>query len=583
MSVDLKGSPFYLNSSQIAWVEQTWNEMSLDERIGQLFCCCIEQFDSDTVTKVTELNFGSMMLRPFPTHGLQDNVRCLQEMSKYPMLISANLENGGCGVVNEGTLYNMPMGCTATGDMESGYRLGKISATEAISVGVNWGFAPIVDIDLNYRNPITNIRAFSSKKEEVLEMARGYLRAAKEEGLTPTLKHFPGDGTDERDQHLLVSVNQLGYEEWMESYGWIYRNLIEEDTPTIMVGHIAQPEVAKHLVPEISKEEAYMPASQSKVLLTDLLRGELGFNGLIVTDSTLMVGYMQKMPRREALCHTIEAGADMILFDRNMEEDITYMKAGYQNGLLSEERFHDAVIRVLALKASKNLHKKKIEGNLVPFSDPEKIVGQEKFRGWTKECADKAPTLVKDKGILPLSPEKTKRVYLNVIENEIDDHSKFAADMKERLEKEGFEVELRKREMRINMEELVQGIISADTARVMNEIKATTESFVKKYDLAVLCLNMPTESNATVVRVNWNVLAGLGNDIPWYAGEIPVVVVSFANPYHLLDIPMADVYVNAYTDNVETRDSVMDKLMGRSEFKGISPVDPFCGHEDTKI
>ncbi len=583
MAVNLREKPFYLNDSQAAWVEQTWEEMSLDEKIGQLFCCSIEQFDSDTLTTVTELNFGSLMIRPFPLRGLQENIRCLQDMSKYPMLISGNLENGGYGVINEGTLYNMPMGCTATGDMDSGYRLGKICAAEAVSVGVNWGFAPIVDIDLNYRNPITNIRAFSSKKEEVLEMARGYLKAAKEEGLTPTLKHFPGDGTDERDQHLLVSVNQLGFEEWMDSYGWIYRNLIEDGAPTIMAGHIAQPAAARALIPGISDEEAYMPASQSKVLLTNLLREELGFNGLIVTDSTLMVGYMQKLPRKKALCQTIESGADMILFNRNMAEDVAYFKTGYEEGLVSEERFHDAVLRVLALKASMDLPRKKAEGKLVPAVDPEEIVGQEQFRQWTKECADQAPTLVKDKGILPLSPEKTKRIYLNVIQNEIDDNSRFAADMKKRFEQEGFEVDLRKREMRINMEELVQGIMNPDTVRVMDEIKATTESFISKYDMAVLCVDMPTESNATVVRVKWNVLAGLGNDIPWYSGEMPVVVVSFANPYHLLDIPMADVYVNAYTDNPETRTAVMDKLMGRSEFKGISPVDPFCGHEDTRL
>ncbi len=114
------------------------------------------------------------------------------------MLISANLENGGCGAINEGTNFAMPMGATATGDMVNGYRLGKISCQEAASVGVNWGFAPIVDIDNNYRNPITNIRAFSSDKDQVLTMARGYIRGAEEAGVAATIKHFPGDGCDER-------------------------------------------------------------------------------------------------------------------------------------------------------------------------------------------------------------------------------------------------------------------------------------------------------------------------------------------------------------------------------------------------
>lgn len=583
MAVDLKGKPFYLNDEQIEWVEKTYEEMSLDERLGQLFCCSVSQFDADTIEKVTSLNFGSLMIRPFPLAGLQENLRCLQEMSKYPMLISGNLENGGAGVIMEGTLYNMPMGCTATGNPESGYRLGKISAAEAMSVGVNWGFAPIIDLDLNYHNPITNIRAFSSKKEEVLSMARGYLKAAAEEGLTPTLKHFPGDGSDERDHHLLVSVNQLGYEEWLNTYGWLYQKLIDEGAPTIMVGHIAQPAAARALNPDISVEESFMPASQSKTLLTGLLREKLGFNGLIVTDSTLMVGYMQKMPRKDGLCASIEGGADMILFNRNIEEDIRYVKEGYEKGKISEKRLHDAVYRVLALKASKNLHHKKAEGTIVPKADAKNVIGCELFRTWTKECADQAPTLVKDNGILPLSPEQTKRIYLNVIQNEVNDNSPFAQKIVQRLEAEGFEVTLRKREMRINMEEMVQGIMTPDAVRVMQEIMATTESFTSQYDIAMIVLDMPTESNATVVRVKWSVFAGLGNDIPWYAGEMPLVVVSFANPYHLLDIPMADVYVNAYTDNEDTQASVFDKLMGRSDFVGTSPVDPFCGHEDCKI
>ena len=583
MAVDLRAKPFYLSEEQIRWVEDTYTGMTLDERVGQLFCGSIDNFSDETIRRMVGLGMGGLMIRPFPMDGLQDGIRRLQNASKIPVLVAGNLEYGGSGVLNEGTTYNMPMGCTATGDMVSGYRLGKISAAEAVSVGVNWGFAPIVDLDLNYRNPITNIRAFSSKKEDVLEMARGYIRAANEENLIPTLKHFPGDGTDERDQHLLVSVNQLNYEDWMNSYGWIYRNLIEDGVPTVMIGHIAQPAAARALCPEVSDFEAFLPASQSKVLLTGLLREKLGFNGLIVTDSTLMVGYMQKLPRKKGLCQSIEAGCDMILFNRNCEEDIMYLKTGYQEGLISEDRFHDAVTRVLALKASRDFPTKHQNDTLVSHIDPSKVVGQELFREWTEECADKAPTLVKDKDILPLSPKKTPRIYLNVIQSEVNDDSPLAQDIKARLEQEGFQVELRKREMKINIEALLSGKMDEATMRVMEEIQATTESFTSRFDMAMLFVDIPTQSNATVVRVEWSVLAGLGNDIPWYSGEMPVVVVSLANPYHLLDIPMADVYVNAYTDNMETRKAVIDKLMGRSAFKGISPVDPFCGHEDTKL
>lgn len=585
MSVNLAGNPFYLDESQQKWVKDTLASMTLEEKVGQLFCPAMSSFSKKTIEHMTkDLHIGSAMIRPFPVKGLQEKIRSLQDASKLPMLISANLENGGCGAINEGTNFAMPMGATATGDMVNGYRLGKISCREAASVGVNWGYAPIVDIDNNYRNPITNIRAFSSDKNQVLEMARGYQKAAEEEGVATTIKHFPGDGCDERDQHLLVSVNDRSAQEWMDSYGMIYQTLIDEGARTLMVGHIAQPAMARAIDPDISREEALLPASQSKTLLTGLLREKLGFNGLVVTDSTLMVGYMQCMPRKKAIPTSIACGCDIILFNRNIDEDYEYMMQGIRDGLVSMERVDDAVARMLATKAALRLHEKKEAGTLVPSVDPMTVINTQETKDWTKECADKAITLVKDnRHLLPLSPQKTKRIYLNVIENYVTNKSAFAAEIKARLEKEGFEVTLRKRKMDLNMDLLNKGIPTPTLLKVMKEISANTQDFVSKYDMCMIVLNMETVSNATVVRVNWKVMFGLGNDIPWYAGEMPLVVVSTANPYHLLDIPMAHTYINAYTGTKEVLDALFEKLMGRSEFKGISPVDPFCGHEDTML
>lgn len=585
MSVDLTVPPFCLDEEQQKWVTDTLASMTLEEKVGQLFCPAMSSFSKKTISHMTDdLHIGSVMIRPFPVKGLQEKIRSLQDASKLPMLISANLENGGCGAINEGTNFAMPMGATATGDMVNGYRLGKISCQEAASVGVNWGFAPIVDIDNNYRNPITNIRAFSSDKDQVLTMARGYIKGAEESGVAATIKHFPGDGCDERDQHLLVSVNDRSAEEWMDSYGMIYQNLIHEGARSVMIGHIAQPAMARAINPDISKEEAFLPASQSETLLTGLLREKLGFNGLVVTDSTLMVGYMQCMPRRVAIPESIRCGCDMILFNRSIDEDVEYMKQGIADGRLSMERVDEAVTRVLATKAALNLHKKKQDGSIVPSVDPMSIIGRQETKDWTRECADKAITLVKDnRHLLPLSPGKTKRIYLNVIENYVSNKSPFAANIKERLEKEGFTVTLRKRKMDLNMDLLNKGIPTPTLLKVMKEIQANTRDFVSQYDMCMIVLNMETVSNATVVRVNWKVMFGLGNDIPWYAGEMPLVVISTANPYHLLDIPMAHTYINAYTGTQVVLDALFDKLMGRSAFKGVSPVDPFCGHEDTTL
>lgn len=524
------------------------------------------------------------MVRPLPGQAIHQILGAFQGASRIPLLISANLEEGGNGVMAEGTYFAMPEGCAATGEVEFGYRLGKVACREAAAAGVNWGYAPLVDIDNSYQNPITNVRSFGSDKNVVLEMARGYLRAAKEEGVVPTIKHFPGDGSDERDHHLLVSVNPLSAQEWMDSYGMIYKTLIDEGAPSIMAGHIAQPNVARMVCPDISDKEALAAGSQSKPLLTGLLREKFGFNGVIVTDSSLMVGYMQNMPRKQAVPYCIEAGCDMLLFNRNLQEDYEYLAEGYKNGILSDKRLEEAVLRILAMKAYLGLPEKQVEGKLVPDCDPLAIVNLEETRAWVEECADKAVTLVKDnQHILPMSPEKTKRVYLNVIEADVVNDSPFAVEMKERLEKEGFEVELRKRHFVMDQASFLSGNPTPDMQRIMGEIQMKTEDFTSQYDCAMIIVNIPTVSNATTVRVNWKVAFGLGNDIPWYAGEMPLIVMSTANPYHLLDIPMADVYVNTYSSNKATLDAAFEKLMGRSEFKGVSPVDAFCGHEDCRV
>lgn len=583
--LDFSGNPYYLSEEQSRWVEETYASMTTEEKLGQVLCPAFSGVDEAHIMQYTQqLKVGGFMVRPLPGQAIHQILGAFQGASRIPLLISANLEEGGNGALEEGTYFAMPEGCAATGDVGFGYRLGKVACREAAAAGITWGYAPLVDIDNSYQNPITNVRSFGSDKNVVLEMARGYLRAAKEEGVAPTIKHFPGDGSDERDQHLLVSVNALSAQEWMDSYGMIYKTLIDEGAPSIMAGHIAQPGVARMVCPGISDKEAFAAGSQSKPLLTGLLREKFGFNGVIVTDSSLMVGYMQNMPRRQAVPYCIEAGCDMLLFNRNLQEDYEYLSEGYRNGILSDKRLEEAVLRILAMKAYLGLPEKQAAGKLVPDRDPLAVVNLEETKAWVEECADKAVTLVKDnQHILPMSPEKTKRVYLNVIEADVVNDSPFALEMKERLEKEGFEVELRKRYFVMDQASFLSGNPTPDMQRIMGEIQMKTEDFTSKYDCAMIIVNIPTVSNATTVRVNWKVAFGLGNDIPWYAGEMPLIVMSTANPYHLLDIPMADVYVNTYSSNKATLDAAFEKLMGRSEFKGVSPVDAFCGHEDCRV
>ena len=556
--IDLKAKPFYLDDEAIAWVNNTKESMTLEEKLGQLFVPVGYSGDPEVLDNtMLRLHVGGIMYRCGDAEEMQATHRYLQENSKIPLLIGANLEDGGIGIAVNGTAFGKQMQAAATGDPENGYRLGKISCSEGAAVGCNWAFAPVVDIDRNWRNPITNVRTYGNDPERVLAFGRQYMKAAKEENVLVAIKHFPGDGCDEVDQHILTSVNDLSVDEWDASYGKIYQTLIDEGAQTVMVGHIAQPAYQNYFNPDHPKK--LMPATLSPELLKNLLREKLGFNGLIVSDATPMVGFSCAMERRRAVPYAIEAGCDMFLFNKVLEEDFEYMKKGYEDGILSEQRLDEALTRILATKASLGLHQKKPE-EIVPDLSALSILRNEEHVLWAKECADKSVTLVKDtQNNLPISPEKTKKVLLEIL-GDCDSNERVLEDFRSRLVSEGFEVELYEKE-------------SFETAQFDVEV------FKAKYDLVIYIANVENRSNQVTNRLDWYTFWGNGNNVPWFVEERPTIFISLANPYHLIDVPMIKTFINAYSNNGYVIEAVMDKIMGRSQFKGKSPVDPFCGKE----
>ena len=371
----MKENPFFLDEEAQEWVLDTWKKMSLEQKCGQVFCPMGLGNDPELLKHLTQdIGVGGLMYRADTTKNIQQTHRMLQEFSDIPLLLAANTEAGGDGLALEGTSFGKPMAVAATNNPENGYRMGLTACKEGAALGLNWSFAPIVDINYDFHNPITNVRTFGSDPEKVLAFASRYLDAADECDVAVAIKHFPGDGVDERDQHILTSVNSFSTEKWDETFGYVYSNLIQKGAKTVMVGHIAQPAYVKAINPNATRKEMLRPASLSPELLTGLLRGKLGFNGLISTDATPMVGFTAAMKRCEAIPQAIAAGCDMILFNKSLEEDYGYLLTAVKEGKVSEERLDEAVLRILATKASLHLHEKKRTKTLVP--------GEEAIRLW---------------------------------------------------------------------------------------------------------------------------------------------------------------------------------------------------------
>ncbi len=564
---DYRAKPFNLDDEDVAWVEKTFSEMTEDEKIQSLFFPCMRNYDEASIDELLDtLHPCGVMYRPCSAEEAVNATNMFRKKCKIPMLIAANLEKGGNGIVNEGTLIGAPLQIAATDNVENARRLGILCAREGKAVGANYAFAPIIDIDYNFRNPITNTRTFGSDPARVAAFGAAYTEECQKLGVCVSIKHFPGDGRDERDQHLVTSINDMSCEDWMATYGNNYKASIDKGALTVMVGHIMQPAWQKRINPDL-KDEDIMPATLSPELIgpEGLLRKYLGFNGVICTDATTMAGFTIPMDRSKSVPYSIACGADIFLFNKNMEEDLEYMRKGVADGVITKERLDEAVKRVLALKAALKLYKQTED---LKVEDALKVLGCEEHQQWAKEVADQAVTLVKEeKGVLPLDPVHKKRVLYCPIESEQGVSYSVKAGVcdhfKQLLEKEGFEV-------------------TTFVPAPMFEGKTPRQDEVTKgYDYIIYLANMSTKSNQTTVRIEWQ--QPMGANCPHYVNSVPTIFISVENPYHLLDVPRVKTFINAYNSNDYVLDAIIDKIMGRSEFKGKNPVDPFCGKWDTRL
>lgn len=562
--VDLTKKPFNLSEQDITWVQETLEGLTLEEKVGQLFCPVGMGDNAALIDMVKKYQPGGLMYRPGPAQEIRAAHQAMQENSKIPMLLAANLENGGDGVATEGTYFGKQLQVAATNDPDMAYKLGTVACSEGRAVGLNWSFGPIVDINMNFRNPITNVRTFGDRPETVLDMGLAYMKAAHENGMAVSIKHFPGDGVDDRDQHLLTSINSLSMEEWDATFGHVYQTLINEGANTVMVGHIMQPAYQRHFNPGL-KNEDLLPSSLSPEILQNLLREKLNFNGVIVSDATLMAGFTIAERRELAVPKAIAAGCDIFLFNRNFEEDQEYMLSGIRNGILTEERLNEAVTRILGLKASLRLHEQARTNTLVPDESALAIIGSDKHHQWAQACADQSVTLVKDtQQLLPVTPQTHKRVLLVVLGDEEGSFSSGGCHKPfvEKLRAAGFEV-------------------TVHDSMDMQSMFRSVQDYVKQYDFALYFANYATASNKTDLRINYT--PPIGGDIPWFIKELPTMFVSVANPFHLQDVPRIPTFINAYSGNEYSLNAIVDKMQGKSEFKGTNPVDPFCGYWEAKL
>ena len=372
----------------------------------------------------------------------------------------------------------------------------------------------------------------------------------------------------------------------METYGYVYRELIDAGLDAIMGGHIMMREYMREVRPDI-KDEELLPATLCPEIMTGLLRDKLGFNGMVVTDASHMVGMTDRMKRSEMLPASINAGCDMFLFFNDPDEDFATMLDAYKSGKISEERMAEALTRILGLKAHMGLHKKSAE----ELAGTEVALGKEEYKAAEAAISRDAITLVKykDEGVLPIIPEKYKRIMIVHVKGApgpMDDLIKAvmggagakktpAEDLRDRLIEKGFDAFIYEGPIERMKKQIAAG--EKPSINLYFAGKNAISDFVSGQDLVITLCDVANG------RPAFGFSKG-GGEIPWYVFELPVVAISVNAPTMLADIPQVRTYINAYDSKPSTMEALVEKLMdGKSAFTGKDPIDSFCGLWDARI
>ena len=588
--VDLRAKPYHLSDEDIAWVETTIASMSSEEKVGQLFWQLgagnTEEYYRELMEKY---HLGGSRYNAMPGKAVLHQNRTFQKYAKVPVFIACNPEQGGSGVCSDGTYIASQIKIGATGKTAYAQAMGRVSGKQIKATGGNMAFAPVVDITYNWECEETLMRSYGNDPQQVAAMGKAFMEGLHEtEGIFCCAKHFPGNGQDYRDAHLSNNVNHFSHDRWMETYGYVYKTLIDGGLDAIMGGHILMPEYMREIRPDITPD-TIMPGTLCKEIMTDLLRGELGFNGMVVTDASHMVAMTNRMKRKDMLPAAINAGCDMFLFFNDPEEDFADMLRAYETGIISEERMQEALMRILGLKAAKGLHKKSLEELCGTEEALDAALNDAEGKALEKAITRDALTLVKykDRGVLPISPEKTKRIMIvNLKAPETPMTKLMAAAMGNRGEKKstaqrlcdalkakGFDAFLYESPLDKMMQEAAQG--KPVDLNLYFAGKNAIADFTSQMDLVITFMDIGNGHPA------YGLSKG-GGEIPWYVHEIPVIAISMNKPTMLADIPMVRTYINTYDSKENTMEALVEALLtGPEAFRGTDPIDSYCGLFDT--
>ncbi len=462
----------------------------------------------------------------------------LQKLAPIPLLVAADFERGASMRVNSATSWPYNMAFTAARDVNASRYEGAATAREARTLGVNWIFAPVADVNNNPDNPIINIRSYGENADDVAAYVAAYIQGAHSNPKDPVLvtaKHFPGHGDTSQDSHLALARISASRERMNAVELLPFRTAIANGVDAIMTAHMA--------VPALDPQD--IPATVSTNVLTGLLRNELKFNGLIVTDAMDMAGLTDMFNNREAAVRALEAGADVLLMPRRAEDAIDGVVAAVQSGRLTQQRVEQSLAKVLAAKARLGLAATR-EVDLNAIGD---VVASPEDDEVAQRVADRAVTLVKDeRDLLPLRNSDTA-AFVVLAENRRGTQGLNLVD------------EVHKRAPKMKT-------VILDPAMPKEDLDQITQSLAGVSSIVVAAYVSVAAYRGDVALAG-NYPDFLNNLL---SGTVPVTLAALGNPYLIRSFPAAKAYLTTYSTTQTSEASLVKALFGEMDITGRLPV-----------
>lgn len=536
-----------------------WRALSLREKVGQTVI-----FETDAVREgsVGDGSLASFVERypaagfflahwKFPlSDGADRAARVQRHIDRYrracrvPPFLQEDHEQG-LGPFDEAFVHLPTLMALGAADSEAlALRYGQVLAEQARAQGLNWLLNPVADLALNPLSPVTSTRAIGDDPARAVPLLQAVLRGTAQHGLISTIKHFPGDGVDHRDQHLVMPVNGLSRTHWWATYGRVYRALIDAGAPSVMVGHLALPAFQT-----AQADGQCQPATLSGELVTGLLKGELGFDGVVMSDA-LNMGGMQgwHATALDTQIAAFKAGIDLMLWPA--PDFIDRLEAEVRSGGVAASRLDDAVARVWRLKQRFGLlDEASAQAPILPLTEAQRVQHEQ----LAQDVADRSVTLVRNRrGLLPLRAQPGLRLLLVVVgpEAQAEELSRRFEPTAAALRQRGLQVALR-----VNL-----SYYEADLGQALRDHDRFVFAFCRHPHAPIGSLQLQGSEALTV----------------WSMQQLPperVLAVSYGDPaVHDQYLPRLPTAVNVYSSCAASQRALVKALLGEMPFSGRSPV-----------